>query len=146
VAFSPQTNYADWTTAACQRNLVPNFVDLVSRGQRGRSPTVVNLSFIDRSRYFSFKQLLIYSHKGWVYPVPDPLLLRKCGSAVNRTRDFGLQPGVLTTRPQRRSINEQRVKMSVERCGSGLFQITSWKCHEKTEDLQMNLRRIRLFA
>jgi hypothetical protein len=27
----------------------------VSRGQRGGSPTVVNLSFLDRSRYFSFK-------------------------------------------------------------------------------------------
>jgi hypothetical protein len=36
----------------------------VSRGQRGGSPTVVNLSFLDRSRYFSFKQLLIYPHKG----------------------------------------------------------------------------------
>jgi hypothetical protein len=27
----------------------------MSRGQRGGSPTVVNLSFLDRSRYFSFK-------------------------------------------------------------------------------------------
>jgi hypothetical protein len=27
----------------------------VSLGQRGGSPTVVNLSFVDRSRYFSFK-------------------------------------------------------------------------------------------
>jgi hypothetical protein len=43
-------------TATCPRNLVPTFVDRrVSRGQRGRSPTVVNLSFLDRSRYFSFK-------------------------------------------------------------------------------------------
>jgi hypothetical protein len=36
--------------------LVPTFVDRgVSRGQRGGSPTVVNLSFLDRSRYFSLK-------------------------------------------------------------------------------------------
>jgi hypothetical protein len=36
--------------------LVPTFVDRrVSHGQRGGSPTVVNLSFLDRSRYFSFK-------------------------------------------------------------------------------------------
>jgi hypothetical protein len=36
--------------------LVSTFVDRgVSRGQRGESPTVVNLSFLDRSRYFSFK-------------------------------------------------------------------------------------------
>jgi hypothetical protein len=27
----------------------------VSRGQRGGSPMVVNLSFLDLSRYFSFK-------------------------------------------------------------------------------------------
>jgi hypothetical protein len=36
--------------------LVPTFADRgVSRGQRGGSPTVVNLKFLDRSRYFSFK-------------------------------------------------------------------------------------------
>jgi hypothetical protein len=36
--------------------LVSTFVDRgVSRGQRGGSPTVVNLSFLVRSRYFSFK-------------------------------------------------------------------------------------------
>jgi uncharacterized membrane protein len=56
VAFSPQANYTDWATATCRRNLVPTFVDRgVSRGQCGESPTVVNLSFLDRSRYFSFK-------------------------------------------------------------------------------------------
>jgi hypothetical protein len=38
------------------RILVANFVDRgVSRGQRGGSPTVVNLSFLDWSRYFSFR-------------------------------------------------------------------------------------------
>jgi hypothetical protein len=49
VALSPRTNYADWATATCRRNLVPTFVDReVSRGQRGRSPMVGNLSFLDR--------------------------------------------------------------------------------------------------
>jgi hypothetical protein len=48
VALSPRANYTDWATATCRRNLVPNFVDRgVSRGQRGESPTVVNLSFLD---------------------------------------------------------------------------------------------------
>jgi hypothetical protein len=50
-------------TRATQRNipeddilLVPTLPDRgVSRGQRSGSPTVVNLSFLDRSRYFSFK-------------------------------------------------------------------------------------------
>jgi hypothetical protein len=56
VALSPRANYTDWATATFRRNLAPTFVDRgVSRGQRGGSPTVVNLSFIDRSRYFSFK-------------------------------------------------------------------------------------------
>jgi hypothetical protein len=56
VALSPRTNYTDWATTTCRRNLVPTFPDRgVSRGQRGGSPTVVNLSFLDQSRYFSFK-------------------------------------------------------------------------------------------
>jgi hypothetical protein len=89
VALSPQANYTDWATATYRRNLVPIFVYRgVSRCQRGGSPTVVNLSFLDRSRYFSFKYLLIYPHKGWVDPVPDPLLLKKYGSAGNRTWDL----------------------------------------------------------
>jgi hypothetical protein len=42
--------------ATRQRILVPTFADRgVSRGQHGGSLTVVNLSFLDRSRYFSFK-------------------------------------------------------------------------------------------
>jgi hypothetical protein len=56
MAFSPQANYNDWATATCWQNLVPTFADRgVSRGQRGRSPMTINLSFLDRSRYFSFK-------------------------------------------------------------------------------------------
>jgi hypothetical protein len=56
VAFSPQANYTDWATATCRRNLVPTFVDRgVSRGQRGGSLTVVNLSFLDRTRFLNCK-------------------------------------------------------------------------------------------
>jgi hypothetical protein len=56
VAFSPQANYIDWATATGRRILVPTFADRgVSRGQRVGSRTVVNLSFLDRNRYFSFK-------------------------------------------------------------------------------------------
>jgi hypothetical protein len=51
VVLSPRANYTDLAPATCRRNLVPTFVDRgVSRGQRGGSPTVVNLSFLDRSR------------------------------------------------------------------------------------------------
>jgi hypothetical protein len=55
MVLSPQANYTDWATATW-RNLVPTFVDRgVSRGQSGRPPTVVNLSFLDGSHYCSFK-------------------------------------------------------------------------------------------
>jgi hypothetical protein len=39
------------------------------------------------SRYFLFPIAAQLSSRGWVNPVPDPLLLRKFGSAGNRTRD-----------------------------------------------------------
>jgi hypothetical protein len=46
VVLNPRANYTDWATATCRRNLVPTFVHrAVSRGQRGGSPTVVNLCF-----------------------------------------------------------------------------------------------------
>jgi hypothetical protein len=49
VALSPRANYTDWSIATCRRNLVSTFVDRgVPRGQRGGSPMVVNLSFLDR--------------------------------------------------------------------------------------------------
>jgi hypothetical protein len=81
MTISPQANYTDWSTATCQRNLVPTFVNRgVSRGQSGGSHTVVNLSFLDRSRYFS--------SRGWVGPMPEPLLRRKFGNAGTRTQDL----------------------------------------------------------
>jgi hypothetical protein len=56
MALSPRVNYTDRVTATSRRNLVPTFADGgVSRAQRGGTPTVVNLNFLDRSRYFSFK-------------------------------------------------------------------------------------------
>jgi hypothetical protein len=58
VALSPQANYTEGAIATCQRNLVTTFADRgASRGQRGGPPPppAVNLSFLDRSRYFSFK-------------------------------------------------------------------------------------------
>jgi hypothetical protein len=58
VALSPRANYTDRTTATCRRNLVSTFVDRgVSRGQRGGSPTVVNLSFLDGQINFTKLQL-----------------------------------------------------------------------------------------
>jgi hypothetical protein len=44
-----------------------------------------NLGFLDLSRYFFFQVAPELYSRGWVDPVPDPLLLRKSGSAGNRT-------------------------------------------------------------
>jgi inosine/xanthosine triphosphate pyrophosphatase family protein len=56
VAISPRANYTDWATATCRRYTLPTFVDSgMSSSKLGGSPTVVNLSFLDQSHYFSFK-------------------------------------------------------------------------------------------
>jgi hypothetical protein len=55
-----------------------------------RIPTVINLGFLDRSRYFFFQVAPQLSSRGWVDPVPDPLLLRKSGNAGNQTQDLGI--------------------------------------------------------
>jgi hypothetical protein len=47
-----------------------------------------NLGFLDRSRYFFFQVAPQLYSRRWVDPVPDPLLLRKSGSAGNRTLDL----------------------------------------------------------
>jgi hypothetical protein len=53
-----------------------------------RIPTAVNFGFLDRSRYFSIQVVPQLSSRGWANPVPDTILLRKSGSAGNRTRDL----------------------------------------------------------
>jgi hypothetical protein len=78
VSLSPQANYTDWATTTCWRNLVPTFVGRgVSRRQCGKSPTVVNLSFLDRSCYFSSTFFLIYPHKGLSGPRSRPTATQK---------------------------------------------------------------------
>jgi hypothetical protein len=47
------------------------------------------LGFLDRNRYFFFQVAPQLYSRGWVDPVPDPLLLRKSGSTGNRTRTSG---------------------------------------------------------
>jgi hypothetical protein len=45
--------------------------------------------FLDRSRYFFLQVAPQLYSRGWVNPFPDPLLVRKSGSAGNRTRTSG---------------------------------------------------------
>jgi hypothetical protein len=46
------------------------------------------LDSLDQSHYFFFQVAPQLYSQGWVGPVPDPLLLRKSGSARNRTQDI----------------------------------------------------------
>jgi hypothetical protein len=47
------------------------------------------LGFLDRSHYFFFQVVPHLYSRGWVGPVPDPLLLRKSDRTRNRTRTSG---------------------------------------------------------
>jgi hypothetical protein len=78
VVFSPQANYTDWATATYRRNLMPTFADTgVSRGQRGGSPTVVNLIFLDQSRYLLFQVAPHLSTQGLSGPRSRPIATTK---------------------------------------------------------------------
>jgi hypothetical protein len=60
----------------------------VSRGQYGRSPTVVNLSFSRPAALLFFQVAPHLCSGGWLDPVPDPLLFRESGGAGNRAREI----------------------------------------------------------
>jgi hypothetical protein len=60
----------------------------VLRGQRNEYLRPLISVFLDRSRYFYIQVAHQLSSRGWVDPIPDPLLLRKSGMAENRTRDL----------------------------------------------------------
>jgi hypothetical protein len=59
----------------------------VWRGQRNGSPRPYSRFSRPEPLLFLPNTRQLYS-RGWVDPVPDPLLLRKSGSAGNRTRDL----------------------------------------------------------
>jgi hypothetical protein len=87
-----------WPYSACElyrpsnrrlsAKLVPTFADRGCRVVSATDPHGRILDFLDRSRYY-FCQVApqLYS-RGWVDPVPNPLLLRKSGSAGKRTWDL----------------------------------------------------------
>jgi hypothetical protein len=65
--------------------LVPTLADRGCRMVSAMNPSVVNFGFLDQSRYF-LEIASQLSSRGWVDPVPDPLLLRKSGSTGNQTQ------------------------------------------------------------
>jgi hypothetical protein len=83
--LSPRANCTDRATAACR----PTFADRGCRVVNVTDPYGRILGFLDRCRYFFFQAAPQLYSWGWVVPVSDPLLIRKSGSAWNRTRTFG---------------------------------------------------------
>jgi hypothetical protein len=66
--------------------LGPTFADRVCRVVSATDPHGLILGLLDRSRHSLFQVAPQLYSGGWVDPVSDPLLLRKSGSAGNRTR------------------------------------------------------------
>jgi hypothetical protein len=68
--------------------LVPTFGDRGCHVVSVTDPYGSILKFLDQNRYFFFQAAPQLYSRVWVDPVSDPLLLRKSGSASNRTRDL----------------------------------------------------------
>jgi hypothetical protein len=66
--------------------LVPTFADRGFHVVSVTDPYGRIFGFLDWSRYFFFQVAPQLYSRGGVDPVPDPLLLRKCSYARNRTR------------------------------------------------------------
>jgi hypothetical protein len=75
-----------------------------------RIPTAVNVCFPNRSRFFSIQVTPQLSSRGWVDPVPDPLLRRKSGSVGNQTRDLWICSQELWALDHRDSLVRLRTK------------------------------------
>jgi hypothetical protein len=91
VFFSPQPNYTDWSTVAGSPILVPTFVDRgMSRGQSSGTLKAVNVSFLDRSRYYSFQIAPHFAPWVWV----DPFQIH-CYSG--NLAALGIEPGTSGT-------------------------------------------------
>jgi hypothetical protein len=69
--------------------LVPNFADTGCDVVSVTHPYGHILGFVYRSSYFFFQVAPQLYSRGWIDPIPDPLLLRKSGSTGNRTRTSG---------------------------------------------------------
>ena len=69
--------------------LVPTFADRgVSRGRRNGYPRPLISVYRTWNATYFIQVAPQLTSQGWVHPVPDPLPLRKSGSAGNRTRDL----------------------------------------------------------
>jgi hypothetical protein len=115
--------------------LVPTFADRDCHVVSVTDPYGRILGFLDRSRCIFFQVPPQLHSRGWVDPVPDPLLLRKSGNAGNRTRTFGSVARNSDHWPQRRStffyityINSVRTSLEAHTsplCSQKLWPLTT---------------------
>jgi hypothetical protein len=88
--LSPRANYTERVTAACRWNWCQLLRIEGPTWSAWQIPTAVFSAFWTEAATFQVAPQL-YS-RGWVDPVPDPLLLKKAGSVGNRTRTSGSAP------------------------------------------------------
>jgi hypothetical protein len=83
----------------------------VSRGRRDRSSTAV--ISVSRPKPLLFFQAApqLYS-RGWMVPVPDPILVKKCGSVGNRIRYFWICSQELWPLDHRGGLVEVKVEVN----------------------------------
>jgi hypothetical protein len=77
------------TDGRLSAKLVPTFEDRRCHVVSATDPHGPILGFLDWRCYFFFQVSPQLYSRGWVDPVPDPLLLRKSGSAGNQTQTSG---------------------------------------------------------
>jgi hypothetical protein len=87
--LSSRANYTDRATAACPRSYCQLLRIEGATWSAWRIPTAVFSDFSTGAAIFFFQVAVKLYSRGWVDPVPDPLLLRKSGSAGNRTQTSG---------------------------------------------------------
>jgi hypothetical protein len=105
--LSPRDKLYQLSHRLLSAKLVPNFADRSCRMVRAMDSHGRILDFLYQNRYYFFQVApQLYS---WVRvdPVPDPLLLRKSGSAGNRTRTFVSVARKSDTKPQRWSQSSE---------------------------------------
>jgi hypothetical protein len=79
MAFSSQANYTSRTAASGRRGKCPLLLLAGIAWSVHLIPTAVNLVLLDRGYYFCIQVAPQLSSRGCVYPIPNPLLLRKSG-------------------------------------------------------------------
>jgi hypothetical protein len=108
------------------------------------------LGFLEWSRYFFFQAAPQLYSRGLVNTVPDPLLLRKSGSAGIEPGSLDLYPGTLTTRPQRFAYLRDEMMTSTltdtdtsaeYRGRNGQISVSAWfKSRARDQLFSLNLR------